>query len=62
MTAPKIAFSIKEAAAAVGVSTDVILRAVKATEPPYIRAKKYGNKWLIKAAALEAWFESLPDA
>lgn len=66
MTAPKQrasrAFSVRDAAELKGVSQDVIRRAVRATEPPFLRAKKVGGRVRIDENALEDWWASLPDA
>ena len=61
MTAP-LAYPLAEAAKAAGVSIDTLRKAIRATEPPYLRAKKAGTKWLIKASDLADWLDSLPDA
>lgn len=56
------AYTITEAAALKGVSPDTIRRAVRATEPPFLRAKKIGGRIRISASALEAWWNDQPDA
>ena len=56
------AYTIPEAAALKRVSQDTIRQAIKRTEPPFLRAKKVGRGYRITASALEAWFDSLPDA
>ena len=53
----KIAFSIEEAAAAVGYSTDTIRRAIRNSE---IVARYANSKPVIMAAELTAWIESKP--
>jgi hypothetical protein len=68
----QIAYPLKEAAAAVGVSVDVLRQAIHTTNPasfpPPIRAKKVGRTgskkfaYSIAAAELERWHSSLPDA
>ena len=67
-----VAYPLKEAAAAVGVSVDVLRQAIHATDPkafpPPIRAKRIGRPdskkftYSISAAELARWHESLPDA
>lgn len=73
MTAVKVALNVTEAAAAVGVSTKTIDRAIAAGT---LRAKRSGAKLddsgkptgdgtglrLIAPDDLRAWFEGLPDA
>jgi excisionase family DNA binding protein len=56
------AFSIQQAAALKGVSQDTIRRAVRATEPPFLRAKKIGGRIRIGEHDLEDWWTQLPDA
>jgi excisionase family DNA binding protein len=56
------AYTITEAAAIKRVSPDLIRRAIRATEPPFLCAKKVGKGYRIRASALDDWFESLPDA
>lgn len=56
------AYTIPEAAAIKRVSPDVIRRAIKATEGPFIRAKKVGRGYRIPASELDRWFASLEDA
>lgn len=54
----KIAFSIEEAAEAVGYSTDTIRRAIRNSD----LAVKYANtKPIILATELQAWAEALPS-
>jgi len=55
----KIAYSVREAASAVGVSDSTIYGLIAANE---IAARKLGTKYLIPSAELEAWFTSLPEA
>lgn len=65
----KLAYTIDEAAEAVGVSPDTIRRAIRSTEHP-LRAKRSGKdknglpagKHLILAADLSAWLEGLDAA
>lgn len=56
------AYTISEAAAIKRVSPDLIRRALRATEEPYLRAKKVGRGYRINASALEAWWNQLEDA
>lgn len=56
------AFSVAAAADLKGVSQDTIRRAVRATEPPFLRAKKVGGRIRIAEDELEAWWTSLEDA
>jgi len=54
----KIAFSIEEAAEAVGYSTDTVRRAIRNND----LAVKYANsKPIILATELQAWAEALPS-
>lgn len=69
MSAPKTAaktaqkaLSLKEAAALKGVSQDTLRRAIHATEPPFLRAKKVGAHIRIGENDLEDWWDQLPDA
>lgn len=61
-TEAEAAYTIAEAAELKRVSPDLIRRAIKSTEPPFIRAKKVGRGYRISASALDAWFASLEDA
>lgn len=61
-TTGKKAVGIREAADLYSVSTDTIRRAINATEPPYLSAKKIGGRFSITVKDLEAWHDSLPDA
>lgn len=56
------AFTIASAAELKDVSRDTIRRAIRATEPPFLRAKKVGGRIRIAEQDLEAWWEQLPDA
>lgn len=56
------AYTIAEAAEIKRVSPDLIRRAIKSTETPFLRAKKVGRGYRIPASALEDWFNSLADA
>lgn len=66
----RISYRLKEAAEATGVSEDVLRRAIKATDPraypPPLRAKRAGTDkkvtYLIPAAELTRWVDSLKDA
>lgn len=58
----KRAVGPREAADMYGCSIDTIHRAIKATEPPYLKAKKIGGRISIAVKDLEAWHDSLPDA
>lgn len=72
MTTPalKVALSIAEAAAAVGVSEESIRRAIHSEGANRLPAKRSAKtakgdgagKYLISVKALEAWFEGLVDA
>lgn len=53
---------IKAAAELMGVSPDTIKRAIRATEPPYLKAKKIGARISIRVTDLETWIAQLPDA
>jgi len=55
-------YTTAEAAGIKAVSEKTITRAIKATEPPYLQAKKVGRGYRIKASDLDAWFDSLEDA
>lgn len=67
-----VAFPLKDAAAAVGVSVDILRQAIHTTDPhsypPPIRAKKVGKPgskkftYSIAADELSRWHSSLPDA
>lgn len=57
-----IAVDLRTAADMTGVSPDTIRRAIHATEPPYLKAKKIGGRISIAVKDLEAWHDSLPDA
>jgi hypothetical protein len=59
---PPIAVDLRTAADMAGVSIDTIRRAIHATEPPYLKAKKIGGRISIAVKDLEAWHNSLPDA
>lgn len=61
-TVPPIAVSVVTAAEMTGFSPDTIRRAIHATAPPYLKAKKRGTKISIAVKDLEAWHDSLPDA
>ena len=58
----KRAVGIRDAADMYGCSIDTIRRAIHATEPPYLKAKKIGGRISIAVKDLEAWHNSLPDA
>lgn len=62
IAAGKRAVGIREAADMYSVSIDTIRRAIHATEPPYLKAKKIGGRISIATADLAAWHDSLPDA
>jgi excisionase family DNA binding protein len=57
-----LAVGLREAADLAGVSTDTVRRAIHATEPPYLKAKRVGARFAIKVSDLEDWLDSLPDA
>lgn len=54
----KIAFSIEEAAEAVGYSTDTIRRAIRNND---LTVKYANTKPIILATELQAWAEALPS-
>ena len=54
----KLAYSIPEAAEAIGQSTDTIRRAIASG---YLGAKYPNSKPIILADELESWLESLPS-
>lgn len=56
------AFTIAQAADLKGVSTRTLHRAIRATEPPFLRAKKIGGRIRIGESDLEDWWQQLPDA
>ncbi|HEY9249240.1 MAG TPA: helix-turn-helix domain-containing protein [Rariglobus sp.] len=66
MTSTPMAFTLNEAAATARQSPSTIRRAIHATDPaafpPPLKAKRDGKGYLILAADLNAWLESLPDA
>jgi len=53
----KIAFSIEEAAAAVGYSTDTIRRAIRNND---LTARYVNTKPVVMASELTSWLESQP--
>ena len=53
------AYRISEAAEAYAVSRMTLHRAIRAGD---LEAKKVGARLVISAAALEKWFEGLPEA
>lgn len=63
----RLALSIPEAAAAAGVTPDILRRAINRGD---LKAKRQSRnadgdgtgKFLIRTDALEAWLDSLPDA
>lgn len=61
MTEPT-AYTLAEAAQQVRMSEKHLTRAIKATAPPYLKAKKHGRGYRIKPEDLREWFDSLPDA
>lgn len=62
MSAPKLGYSIDEAAQLSGVSSDTIRKAIHSSEGTALRAKKVGRKYLITHDQLTAWLSALPDA
>lgn len=60
------AMSVKDAAAYVGVSEQMIRQAIHSTEGndeiTHLRARKAGSRYLVARRDLDAWFESLPEA
>lgn len=68
---PQVAYTVREAADATGMSEHTIRRAIHATDPaafppPLVGAKRAGEgrnaSYRIPAKALEAWIDSFPDA
>jgi excisionase family DNA binding protein len=55
--AEKLAYTVKEAAIALGVGKTTLYQAMKAGA---FKVVKLGNRTLISADGLRAWFESLP--
>ena len=55
----KLAYTVSEAAEAVGRKSEFVLQQIAAG---LLRAKRQGRTYLIPAKALEAWIEALPDA
>jgi excisionase family DNA binding protein len=60
-TEAEAAYTIAEAAELKSVSQGFIRKAIAATEPPMLAAKKVGKSYRINASALEAFWKSLPD-
>lgn len=66
----RLAYTVPEAAAEVGVSPALIHKALRATDPtqfpPPLRSKRLGRgekaKHLIPGDELARWFASFPDA
>ncbi len=58
-TPTRRAVSIRTAAEMYDVSADTIRAAIRSGQ---LDGRKAGSRWLIPLAALERWFESLPDA
>ena len=54
----KIAFTIEEAAEAVGYSTDTVRRAIRNND---LAVKYYNTKPIILATELQSWAEALPS-
>ena len=54
----KIAFTIEEAAEAVGYSTDTVRKAIRNSD---LAVKYYNTKPIILASELQAWAEALPS-
>lgn len=66
-TDARIGVDIATAAELVGFSADTIRRAIRKTKadgvfPPPLAAKRTPKGYRIRTAALEAWFDALPDA
>lgn len=62
----RVAVTVAQAAALVGVSARTIDRATKATDAsamgvPLLKSKLIGNRRVILAADLEAWASALPE-
>lgn len=72
MTAPTkpatvLAYDIATAAEAVALSPDTIRRAIRKVKddgvfPPPLAAKRTPKGYRIRAVALDAWLDALPDA
>lgn len=64
-TPPPVAYTVRDAAAAAGVSTDVIRRAIHSTgadgEIPPLPARRLGRRLLIRHEDLAAWVDGLPE-
>jgi excisionase family DNA binding protein len=54
-----LAVELKDAATMVGLHADTLRKAIHKRELP---ARKSGRKILVKVAALEEWFDTLPEA
>ena len=61
MTKPieRTSFSPDEAAESTSLSRDSIIKAIKSGE---LHAKKYGTRYVIPPASLQAYIDALPDA
>jgi excisionase family DNA binding protein len=59
VTGPKLAYTLRTAAEAVGCSWKHLERAINAGE---LRAKRDGRIYRITAKDLQAWLDGLPDA
>lgn len=57
-----LAVDVKTAAEMVGVSTDMIRRAIKATDETHLNAKLIGSKNVIQVDELRDWISRLADA
>lgn len=62
VTEAEAAYTIIEAAEIKRVSPDLIRRAIKSKDAPFLRAKKIGRGYRIAASALEDWWGQLEDA
>ena len=58
-TPTRQAVSIRTAAEMYDVSPDTIRAAIRSGD---LAGRKAGSRWLIPLAALERWFDSLPEA
>lgn len=57
-----LSVDIRTAAEMVGCSTDMIRRAIKATDQTHLPAKLVGSKQVIQIDELRAWISRLADA
>ena len=55
-------YTIAEAAVLANVGQDTIRQAIHRTVPPFLRAKKIGRGYKIRASAFTAWIDAHEDA